>query len=499
MKKFLALMLSVMMVLSISTVTLAEAAEAYEPEVQYTTFSEHLNAFLNNVNLQEKDLYLAAAAGEQTYQLLVGMNENGVINLMAGQDQQEIGTLQIDSEAAYLSYQGSNMALRFDTVQSFIQNLPQKLMGYLQQFGIDPQQLMADFQTLAALAQKLADKIAPSFQQTVDGDVTTITLDAESYANLYAEAIDEIMADAAFQDILARYLLLFGTQYDAEQYAASWQQSRDQVIEVIKNWRIVATVNQSSGEFTMNADLAMPENAKILLDMNGKATDAATEVNYVMTAQNGEEEMKYEIAANFEKTSFWLDYPNKGTEHVVLSQNGQEVMTMDCSFELSDFGTPNSFLMTMVQAGQEMMRIEYADATFVVYVQGQEMLFAQYKDGVFTLRAQDSEMTVRKCEEDADHITFELTLTQYGTTNTGYITCSILQDQNGAEYLQMDAKSGDTTSLIAQLQQTEKQAFSLIKDQETLNWITEDQLNILVDQAFASVMQQVQAQLNSGN
>ena len=196
MKKFIALMLSVMMVLSISAVSLAEAAEAYEPEVQYTTFAEHLSAFLNNVNLQEKDL----------------------------------GTLQIDSEAAYLSYQGSNMALRFDTVQSFIQNLPQKLMGYLQQFGIDPQQLMADFQTLAALSQKLADKIAPSFQQTVDGDVTTITLDAESYANLYAEAIDELMADASFQDILARYLPLFGTQFDAEQYAASWQQSRDQVI-----------------------------------------------------------------------------------------------------------------------------------------------------------------------------------------------------------------------------------------------------------------------------
>ncbi len=494
MKKILAVILALMMTLSVSAASLGEAAEAYE----YNSFVEHLNAFLSGIKLQEKDLYFAAAAGEQTYNLLVGMNENGVVNVMAGQNQQEIGTLQIDNEAAYLEYNGSSMALRFDTVQSFIQNLPQKLLGYVKQLGIDPQQLMTDVQTLAALGQKFMEKIMPAVQQTQEGDVITITLDSENYANLYAEAIDELLADASFQDILARYLPLFGAQADAEQISAGWQSVREQIVELVKTWKLTATVNQATGEITMNADFSMPENSKMLLEANGLVTDKVTNINYVVTMTSADTEiMKYEITANMEKTSAWIDYPTKVSEHVALYQNGQEAMTMDINFAMSDFGMPESFLMTMAQAGQEIVRMQYADGAFAMYSQGQEVVFIQYKDDVFTLRAPNGEMTLRKSEEDADHITYELTLNQYGTTNVAYITCSILKDDNGAEYLQLDAKSGDVTGLISQMIQTEKQAFSLIKDQEALNWITEDQLNGLLDQSFAALMQQAQSSLSS--
>ena len=493
MKKFLAMMLALMMALSISAVSFGEAAEAYE----YTNFEEHLNAFLNKLELQTKDLYLAAAVGEQTYNLLVGMNENGVINVMAGQNQQEIGTLQIDNEAAYLEYQGSSMALRYDTVQSFIQNLPQKLMNYARQFGIDPQQVMADVQTLAALAQKITEKIMPAFQQSQDGDIITMTMDSEAYSGLFAEAIDELLADASFQDILSRYLPLFGGQFDAEQTIAAWQSSRAQIVELVKTWKMTVTMNQSTGEMTMNGDFTMPDSSKLLLDVTAQTSDEAVNMNYVVTITGGDTDIKYEVAVNMEKTSFWLDYPTKGSEHVVLYQDGQEVMTMDMSFKLSDFGTPESFLLTMAQAGQEVVRMQYADGTFVAYVQGQEALFIQYKDGVVTIRAQGMEMTLRETEQDVDHITFELTLNQYGSTNVAYITCSILTDDSGAEYLQLDVKSGDVTGLIAQLVQTEKQAFSLIKDQEALNWITEDQLNALLDQGVAYLMQQAQQMLGS--
>ena len=125
MKKILALVLALAMTLSMSAVSFAEPAEA----VTYSNFSEHLMAFLNGLDLQEKDLYLAANVQDQTYQLLVGMNDEGVINVMAGQDQQEIGTLQVDNEAAYLSYQGSIMGLKAETIQNFINNLPQKAMS----------------------------------------------------------------------------------------------------------------------------------------------------------------------------------------------------------------------------------------------------------------------------------------------------------------------------------------------------------------------------------
>ena len=95
MKKILAMLLAVTMMLSVSAVAFGEAAEAAEP-VQYSTFEEHLEAFMSNLNLQEKDLYMVASANDQTYQLLIGQDDNGVINMMAGQDNQIIGNAQFD-------------------------------------------------------------------------------------------------------------------------------------------------------------------------------------------------------------------------------------------------------------------------------------------------------------------------------------------------------------------------------------------------------------------
>ena len=51
--------------------------------------------------------------------------------------------------------------------------------------------------------------------------------------------------------------------------------------------------------------------------------------------------------------------------------------------------------------------------------------------------------------------------------------------------------------IIAQIMQTEKQAFSLLKDQETLNWITEEQLNSLLDSVIASIVAEAQQQIGT--
>ena len=51
--------------------------------------------------------------------------------------------------------------------------------------------------------------------------------------------------------------------------------------------------------------------------------------------------------------------------------------------------------------------------------------------------------------------------------------------------------------MVAQVLQTEKQAFSLLKDQETLNWITEDQLNGLLDTVIASIVAEAQQQIGT--
>ena len=494
MKKLLSLVLALVMSLSMSAVSFGEAAEA----VTYSNFSEHLADFMNNINLQQKDLYMAAAAQDQTYQLLVGMNDEGVINVMAGQDQQEIGTLQIDGEAAYLSYQGSIMGLKFETVQSFINNLPQKVMEYLAQLGIDPQQLAADAQTLMGLLQNLVAKIQPAVQQTVDGDIVTVTLDSENYSELYAESIDELLADASFQDILGRYLPMFGVQYDAEQIASAWQSVRAQIVELIKQWKMIVTINQTTGDFTVDYTMVLPEDSVGVLAGKGNIQENNVTADFTFNIKQGETDLSEKISVRAEKTSTWLETFNRFSEKVVMYQNGQEIMSMDAAYELDMFGTPVSCLLTMSQQGQEVVRIEYSDATLVMTAQGQEMLFIQYKDGVFTIRTQSTEMTVRKVEDDADHATFELALTQYGQKQTVYLIASIADDGNGGEYLQLALTDGEQTPFVAQMLQTEKQAFSLLKDQETLNWITEEQLNGLFDNMVASFMAQVQERLSSG-
>ena len=89
MKKFLALMLALVMVFSISAVSFGEAAP-----VQYSSFEEHLDAFMNSLDLQKNDVFMAASMNEQTYQLLVGQDDNGVVNIMAGQNGEPVGCLR---------------------------------------------------------------------------------------------------------------------------------------------------------------------------------------------------------------------------------------------------------------------------------------------------------------------------------------------------------------------------------------------------------------------
>jgi len=493
MKRILAILLALMM-LSVSAVSLGEAAPE---QVSYSSFMEHLNAFLSSLDLQAKDVYMVESAQGQSYQMLIGQNESGTINLMVGENDEEIATLQIDNEAAYLKYQGSTMAIKFETIKDFFENLPNKLLSYLKTLGIDPEKIPEDFQTLMGLYAKMMQKIMPALEQEVNGDVVTIKLNGEKYGPLYAEAIEELMADASFQDIMGRYLPVFGAQYDAEQFNSIWGSIRDQMIELMKSWQMQMTVNQATGEVTMNGDFSMPEEAKMLFNVSVNTSDNGLKLDANVAVNTGDDEIKYEMAMNLEKNSFWLDFPNKGAEHVVMSQNGQEIMTMDASFELNDFGMPVSGQAVMTQQGQEIMRMQYADNTYVVYAQGQEMLFVQYKDEEATVRVGGLEMTAKKTEEDADHMVYEVNMTSNGQTMTMYATCTIAQDDTGAEFLQMDAKSGEEVVMIAQVLQTEKQAFPLLKDDAATNWITEDQLNGLLDTLFQTALSTVQGQLGN--
>ena len=494
MKKILALLMALVMALSLSAASLGEAAEVAAEKPVYTNFQEHVQAFLGSINIQENDLFVAVNAGEQTLQALLGVDETGTINLMAGMDGETLGILQADTEAAYLSYQGSVMALSYETVRSFVANLPQKLLGYLAQLGIDPQQLMADAQTLVSALQTAAMKLMPCLEQSVDGSVMTITVNGETFGELLGQAIDDLLADASIADIINRYATLTGAQITGEQLAQAWTAYRAPVVAIAKTLQGKLVVDQESGDFSMDCSLDPAEGVKITMNIVGKATDKAMNMDCVLVATNGEEEYRVELSQTQEKNSFWLDYPTKVTQHEVVYQNGQEIMTSDMSLELSDSGMPVSFLMTMSQMGQEMARVQYADNTFCVYMQGAEVLYVQVLENFVTVRIQGTEIVAKVTENDGDHMTVEETITSNGTTMVMHMIYAILENE-GTEYLQITADQNGEVAMTMQLFETEKQPFALLKDDASLNWVTEDMLNGLLDQAVAQLIQNISGYL----
>ena len=485
MKKIIALLLSLIMAFSVSAIALGE--EAAQAEASYANFGEHLQAFLSKLNAVENDIYLTAQANDQLYQVLAGTNEDGVVNIMVGNNNQPLGTLQIDKEAAYLTYQGSSMAIRFDTVQNFITNLPEKLNGYLKNMGIDVQQIIADVQQLAVPLQNLATKLAPAIVTTEEDGVMTMTLNNEALGDLLVEGISEFLNDATIAEIYGHYAPMFnGPAF--EEIIAAWNQNSDQVKQLAQMLQFQLTFNKTTQEFSVTCSFTVAEDQYFKADYNGTFEDRTMVINGTVALKTNDMDMSYVISEKVEKNSLWLDIPTSITAQETIYMNGTEFGTIDVIFELDDFGTPKQFKISANIQGQDVL-ISYADSEFVMTVGTQEVLYAAYKDGVFTLRTNAGQMalTAREFESDANHVIYEVKFSQYGTERTAYATCQILENE-GKEYFEMLLTSEGQLGAVVQLRQTEKQAFPLIKDDPALNWITEEQLNGLLDSYVAQLL-----------
>ncbi len=486
MRKILALLMALCLTLSMSAAALGEAAEAAEP--QYSNFQEHLVAFLSSLNLQQSDLYLTAQQGEDSYQALLGANDAGAVNLMLGQNSQVIGTAQFDGTAFYLDTQNGVMAIELATIQNFIQQLPEKLTGLAAEqgaaLGIDPNQVVADAQTLIEALAGAVTPLLNTMKQTVseDGKVITLTMDSEAFAEATAQAIDTLLANENVTDIISRYAALYNPEFDIAELQQGWQSVRDQVVAIMKTEEATLTINSETGEFTFNYAIAPTETVKMTADVNGQTAERAMTLNYTFAASNGEEEYRIEGTQLQEKNSFWSEMPTKITQHQTIYQNGEEVGSSDIALEMNDFGMPVSALIVANVGGQETLRMQYADQTFCVYVQGQEMVYIQYANEVLTARLAGGTMQLvaRIAENDADHMLMHADLTMNGETMPVEVEYAIY-DNEGAEYLQCTETVNGENILLAQLQQSEKQAFSLLKDAENINWITGEMLDQLLN------------------
>ena len=484
MKKITALLLAMMMVLSLATVSLGEAAE-------YSNFMEHYKAFLNGLDLQKNDVYFVGQMQDETYHLLIGANDEGTVNVMAAKGDEAPYTLQLDDSNIYLNFNGSTMAVSMETISSFISNLPQRVLGYLKMMGIDPDQIMADIQTLAGLAYQALAKVMPAVEQTTEGSVVTIKLNSEAFANGMAEAIDGLLANENFNEIVSRYAAMFGAQFSPD----AWPQAREQVIALLSQLQYEMVLNMETGDYTMKAGLDMGEALGFAMDLSGKAGADGMTMNGSMTVKNGENSIREDINCEAQ-TGYGL--PKLVRAHIDLYQNDQAVASMDEEISMDPFKA----LFSMSMQGQEAIRIEYHDLTADVLVMGTEIMHAELKADGVEIRitnpqdGQQMNLSAKLTENSADRMVVEEKIEIGGQTRTGYIVYEILED-NGVEYLNVTGTVEDQTIMIYQIQQTEKQAFAALKDDENVNWVTEDQLNQLFDQAFSTLVSRLMPSTSS--
>lgn len=485
MKKLIALLLALVM-LSVTAVSLGETVEE-------DAFEKHLNAFLSSLDLQNKDLTLAATQQDTLLRLVLGMNDEGTLNLMFAQNGEPQGSLQFDQEALYLTQNGSTMAVRMETLQNFFSQLPQKVLGLLTQMGVDFEKISADLQTAVGLLQQFAAKLAPAIQQGGEAPEMILSLDSEAFGTLLGEAIDALLADESFAKLVQDYAPLFGAQADLEQLRASWQENKDAVVAVAQTLKAQVTVNSEAGDFNATCSWDPKPGLRFSADFIGKMADRAMIVEGVMIAANGQDEYRIEMSETMEKTSFLLNIPTKVTQHVVMTGNGEEIVKQDMSLVLSEAGNLESFQVSQYQKGELAMKITYADNEFAVYGPGeQEMLYIQYQTAneLLLVRVAGTQITFGLAESDANHKTYVATINQGEQEMKVFFTCAILEEE-GQEYLRFTVTSGEQTLLAMEVVQVEKIEFPALKDDETVNWITEEML----DQLF---LQMVGQALGSG-
>lgn len=486
MKKILSLVLALALALSVTAVSLGEAAEAYQPE--YADFGAHLNAFLSGLNAINQDIYLAGQANGSTARVLIGTNDDGVINVMIGADGQTVATLQADGEAAYVDYQGTKLALRLDTVQSFLNHLPDKLMSYAKAMGIDVNQIAADVQQLMPLLQEFAAKLMPAVNVTEEDGVVTATLNGPALGDALIGAINDLLKDETFAGIYSHYAPMFNGPALSD-VAAALEANAESVKAVFATLEGQFVVNSADGTFSMVCKAGNEEMGLVSIDYNGTTENKDVDMKGVISVKAANQDMRIEVSESIKFGSFWLDYPTEVTLHEDMYQNGELVGKADMSYRADDLGVPQQIKYAITADGVDV-DMEYENGVFTAKMNGQEMIYIGYVDGVLTFRAQGNEIVCREIENDADHVTYQIDVTSNGETRTAYAICQILENE-GQEYLEFQVTADGEIGILAQLRQTEKQAFPLLKDDAQLNWITEEQLNSMLDNYVSMALSQL--------
>ena len=177
-----------------------EGRTAEVPEPAYASFMEHLQAFVQSINLTESDLQVNVNSMNGAYQAIAGQEDNGFFGkLYSGENL--MGVLKVDNEAAYLSNSSMTYGVKFEELKKVLDKVSEASAGTnaLAELGITPEQLQADAMKLLGWAGTLFAKVQPAFSVVqVSETERKATVNSAAFAEAFVAGIDEILADEEF-------------------------------------------------------------------------------------------------------------------------------------------------------------------------------------------------------------------------------------------------------------------------------------------------------------
>ena len=249
----------------------------------YNSFGEHLAALIFSVNPNESDIQLTLTSFLGTYLAVLGKTEDGFYGKLYS-DENEIGALQVNQEAVYLSTGDKVMGVKTEELKKVLENM-MKDSPDDNGPGFSREQMQKDAQTVIGWGRTLWEKVQPSFiLEQVSENERRVTVDSAAFADAFVAGMEEVMADPAFDSVYNRYVKLASNMIkiraqgqdvqlpDAETFKAVWAASRYATKALVA--QISMTMNlkreENGSSFTFEGQAPMGENSFAILRCDGR-------------------------------------------------------------------------------------------------------------------------------------------------------------------------------------------------------------------------------------
>ena len=386
MKKLISCLLIVVM--------LCTAVSAFADAIKPVEKSNVLTKFLDETDLDKKDLALQVLSGEDSNDLVIRLDGDN-LHLVTHEGDKVDAHVQFNATGIYVEGEDSVTLLRYTTIVTLLQDIVKEVSEILnaaidsipeEQIASDAEmkeivnqvaalataaiaQEQADAVTLTSAAMSFANKFKPEYILDVKEEygALQISLRSEAFATAFAEAIDELMCNADLAKLVDRQAALTDGKTFAE-YQLEWLKYREATLEAIRTIQSNDTIDEN-GHWTSHFQIGEENSAvKVLVCDTDSWIDVENgEVKFTVGLgyQNEYPFMVYEFAVNpyqyWEKLTAGDSYAEINCEiennrltsgkiiTVLDSKEGKEELRMDFGPDYLYIKGPKGGLSTSVR------------------------------------------------------------------------------------------------------------------------------------------------------